>query len=182
MRRRSHHPILSEGRLRRRLRPSNLGKGGACSRTFRSREDKKRGDSLREISPIFRGQNYFAASTVSAAASVAVESACSQAAVESHFSVQASQAEVSVAAASVAAASAAAFLLAFPQQPTMATAARTMTKEKIFFMASNVLIINKSYKHRKDRHSKKESKENLKNFQKRAEISSEGRQQRLPRS
>lgn len=28
MRRRSHHPILSEGRLRRRLRPSNLGEGG----------------------------------------------------------------------------------------------------------------------------------------------------------
>lgn len=106
---------------------------------------QKKGDSHRGISPIFGGQNYFAASTVSAAASAAVESACSQqAAVESHFSAQPSQAEASVAAASVAAASAAAFLLAFPPQLTMATAARTMTKEKIFFIASNVLNINTS--------------------------------------
>lgn len=112
---------------------------------IRSPGDKKKGDSHRGISPIFGGQNYFAASTVSAAASAAVESACSQqAAVESHFSAQPSQAEASVAAASVAAASAAAFLLAFPPQLTMATAARTMTKEKIFFIASNVLNINTS--------------------------------------
>lgn len=127
---------------------------------------QKKGDSSKGISPIFRGQNYFAASTVSAAASAAVESACSQqAAVESHFSAQPSQAEASVAAASVAAASAAAFLLAFPPQLTMATAARTMTKEKIFFIASNVLILT-LLKRRKDRYSPKKSKEKSKNFQK----------------
>jgi hypothetical protein len=67
-----------------------------------------------------------------------VESAFSaqHAAVESHFSAQFAQAEASVAAA--AAAPSAAFLFEFPQQPTIATAARTMTKETIFFMALNI--------------------------------------------
>lgn len=61
-----------------------------------------------------------------------------QEAAESHFSVQASQAAL-VAAASVAVVSAvAAFLLAFPQQLTIATAQSTMAKEKIFFMALNI--------------------------------------------
>lgn len=107
-----------------------------------NRQTKKRGSPLGNPPRFLPEKAYFAASTVSAAASVAVESACSQAAVESHFSVQASQAEASVAAASVAASSAAAFLLAFPPQLTIATAARTMTKEKIFFIASNVLNMN----------------------------------------
>lgn len=138
-------PILSEGRLRRCRRRLISGRGRTAAARSDPGKTKKKGDSHRGISPIFRGQNYFAASTVSAAASAAVESACSQqAAVESHFSAQPSQAEASVAAASVAAASAAAFLLAFPPQLTMATAARTMTKEKIFFIASNVLNINTS--------------------------------------
>ena len=59
-----------------------------------------------------------------------------QALVESAFSAQFAQAEASVAAA--AAAPSAAFLFEFPQQPTIATAARTMTKETIFFMALNI--------------------------------------------
>lgn len=80
--------------------------------------------------------NYLAASVVSAAAASVVSAAASQQVVESHFSsVQpshfASGAAASVAAASVASA---AFLFELPQQPTMATAARTMTKEKIFFI------------------------------------------------
>ena len=68
----------------------------------------------------------------------AVEShfSAQHAAVESHFSAQFAQAEASVAAA--AAAPSAAFLFEFPQQPTIATAARTMTKETIFFMALNI--------------------------------------------
>ena len=68
-----------------------------------------------------------------------VESAFSaqHAAVESHFSVQFAQAEASVAAAAAAVPSAA-FLFEFPQQPTIAAAARTMTKETIFFMALNI--------------------------------------------
>ena len=59
-----------------------------------------------------------------------------QALVESAFAAQLAQAEASVAAA--AAAPSAAFLFEFPQQPTIATAARTMTKETIFFMALNI--------------------------------------------
>ena len=67
-----------------------------------------------------------------------VESAFSaqHAAVESHFSAQFAQAEASVAAA--AAAPSAAILFEFPQQPTNATAARTMTKESIYFMSLNI--------------------------------------------
>jgi hypothetical protein len=60
----------------------------------------------------------------------------SQAFSASHFSVHPAQAETSVAAA--AASPSAAFLLVLPQQPTIATAATTMTKEKIFFIALKV--------------------------------------------
>jgi len=67
-----------------------------------------------------------------------VESAFSaqHAAVESHFSAQFAQAEASVAAA--AGAAPAGLPWQVPQQPTIATAARTMTKETIFFMALNI--------------------------------------------
>lgn len=143
--------------------------------------NKKRGFPLGNPPRFLPEKAYFAASTVSAAASVAVESACSQAAVESHFSVQASQAEASVAAASVAASSAAAFLLAFPPQLTIATAARTMTKEKIFFIASNVLNMN-FFERRKDRYSQIKCKEKMKNFQEQPQITPEGRPPRSLRS
>jgi hypothetical protein len=73
-----------------------------------------------------------------------VESAFSaqHAAVESHFSAQFAQAEASVAAA--AAAPSAAFLFELPQQLTIATAAMTTTKEKIFFISVKGLIISYS--------------------------------------
>ena len=54
----------------------------------------------------------------------------------SHFASQPAQAEASVAAA--AAPLSAAFLFELPQQLTIATAAITTTKEKIFFITSNV--------------------------------------------
>lgn len=62
-----------------------------------------------------------------------VASACppQQASASSHFSVHPAQAEASVVAA---APSPAAFLFELPQQLTIATAAMTMTKEKIFFI------------------------------------------------
>ena len=66
--------------------------------------------------------------------------------VESHFSAQQdlveSQAEASVAAA--AAPLSAAFLFELPQQLTIATAAMTTTKEKIFFISVKGLIISYS--------------------------------------
>lgn len=58
----------------------------------------------------------------------------------SHFSAQPAQAEASVAAASPSAA----FLFELPQQLTIATAATTTIKEKIFFISVNVLIISYS--------------------------------------
>ena len=69
-----------------------------------------------------------------------VESAFSaqHAAVESHFSAQQAFVESHFSAQQAAAAPSAAFLFEFPQQPTIATAARTMTKETIFFMALNI--------------------------------------------
>ena len=65
-----------------------------------------------------------------------------QASVESHFSVHSVQAEASVAAA--AAPLSAAFLFELPQQLTIATAAMTTTKEKIFFISVKGLIISYS--------------------------------------
>ena len=62
--------------------------------------------------------------------------------VESHFSAQPAQAEASVAAA--AAPLSAAFLFELPQQLTIATAAMTTTKEKIFFISVKGLIISYS--------------------------------------
>mgnify|MGYP007010734830 FL=1 len=61
-----------------------------------------------------------------------------QASVESHFSVHSVQAAASVVAAAAAASPSAAFLFELPQQLTIATAAITTTKEKIFFITSNV--------------------------------------------
>lgn len=90
--------------------------------------------------------DYFTASASAAfsAQQVFVESHFSQFAhaVESHFSAQAAASPAGAATASVAAASvSAAFFVVLPPQLTMATAASTMTKEKIFFIASNILLI-----------------------------------------
>lgn len=60
----------------------------------------------------------------------------------SHFASQPAQAEASVAAA--AAPLSAAFLFELPQQLTIATAAMTTTKEKIFFISVKGLIISYS--------------------------------------
>lgn len=60
----------------------------------------------------------------------------------SHFSVQPAQAEASVVAA--AASPSAAFLFELPQQLTIATAATTTIKEKIFFISVKDLIISYS--------------------------------------
>ncbi len=60
----------------------------------------------------------------------------------SHFASQPAQAEASVAAA--AAPLSAAFLFELPQQLTIATAAMTTTKEKIFFISVRGLIISYS--------------------------------------
>ena len=70
----------------------------------------------------------------------AVEShfSAQQAAVESHFSVHSVQAAASVVAVAAAASPSAAFLFELPQQLTIATAAITITKEKIFFITLNV--------------------------------------------
>ena len=62
--------------------------------------------------------------------------------VESHFSAQQDLVEASVAAA--AAPPSAAFLFELPQQLTIATAAMTTTKEKIFFISVKGLIISYS--------------------------------------
>lgn len=59
-----------------------------------------------------------------------------------HFSVQPAQAEASVVAA--AASPSAVFLFELPQQLTIATAATTTIKEKIFFISVKGLIINYS--------------------------------------
>lgn len=64
----------------------------------------------------------------------------------SHFASQPAQAEASVAAsvATAAAPLSAAFLFELPQQLTIATAAMTTTKEKIFFISVKGLIISYS--------------------------------------
>lgn len=67
-----------------------------------------------------------------------------QASVESHFSVHSVQAAASVVAAAAAASPSAAFLFELPQQLTIATAAMTTTKEKIFFISVKGLIISYS--------------------------------------
>ena len=112
-------------------------------RTVRPHGNKK-GGFLRISLTLNPNFDYLLASAFSQqavfSAQAAVESAFSaqQAAVESHFSVQPAQAAASVAVAWAAAAPSAAFLFELPQQLTIATAARTTTKEKIFFIALNL--------------------------------------------
>ena len=97
----------------------------------------KKGDSHEPPSLSNLTGNYSAFLQQGFSAQAFVESHCSaqQAFVESHFSVQAA---ASVVAAASAAAPSAAFLFELPQQLTIATAAITTTKEKIFFIALNV--------------------------------------------
>lgn len=99
----------------------------------------KKGDSFEPPSLSNPTGNYSAFSQQGFSAQAFVEShfSAQQAFVESHFSAQQAAASV-VAAAASAAAPSAAFLFELPQQLTIATAAITTTKEKIFFIALNV--------------------------------------------
>ena len=95
----------------------------------------KKGDSRKNLPHSHARQNYLlqhAPSAFSAQHDL----------VESHFASQPAQAEASVAAA--AAPLSAAFLFELPQQLTIATAAMTTTKEKIFFISVKGLIISYS--------------------------------------
>jgi len=100
----------------------------------------KKGDSSEppSLSNLTGNYSAFLQQGFSAQASTFAEShfSAQQAFVESHFSAQ--QAAASVVAAASAAAPSAAFLFELPQQLTIATAAITTTKEKIFFIALNV--------------------------------------------
>lgn len=92
--------------------------------------NKKEDSNFRILFSSLRVEPYLVASAGASVASAAVESAFSQQQHESAFSHSVHS--------TLASASVAACLLALPQQPTIAAAARTIAKEKIFFIALNV--------------------------------------------
>jgi len=103
-------------------------------------DTKKRG-FFRISFTLMPDKNYLlqhSSSAFSAQSLVESHFSAQQASVESHFSVHSVQAAASVVAAAAAASPSAAFLFELPQQLTIATAAITTTKEKIFFITSNV--------------------------------------------